>query len=187
MSANASNTSFVESLGAPQRRPLAWLVLASALALLSGLAHASWTTAIQLDPITHQSRCLLSSEPILTPAGHDDTTPVTLVFNGNSLVVITQSELDGSFADLQLTVDKNPPIQSANIARKMQLVFDQNLPDLVRQLREGRQATVQLRFWPNWPVTQTFPVTFNLAGFSKAHDAMNQSCQPAAGANPVPR
>lgn len=64
MSANASNTSFVESLAAPQRRPLAWLVLASALALLSGLAHASWTTAIQLDPITHQSRCLLSSEQI---------------------------------------------------------------------------------------------------------------------------
>lgn len=187
MLANVSNVPSAESLGVPRPRLLAGFVLAGALALPAGLAHAGWTAAIQPDPISRQARCLLRSDPVLTPAGHDDTTPVTLVFNGSSLVAITQSDLDGSFADLQLTVDKNPPIRSANIVRDMLLVFDQNLPDLVRQLQEGHQATVYLRFWPTWPVTQTFPVTFSLAGFRKAHDAMNQSCQAPAGTNPVPR
>lgn len=187
MSAKASNHLSAESFGVLRRHPLNWLVLAGALALPSELTYASWTAAIQPDPITRQPRCLLSTEPVLTSAGHDDTTPVTLVFNGAGLLVITQSDLDSSFADLQLTVDKNPPIRSANINRKMQLIFDQNLPELIRQLREGHQATLQLRFWPTWPVTQIFPVTFSLAGFRKAHDAMNQSCQPPAGANPAPR
>lgn len=164
-----------------------WVVLglASGLTLTAPPASASWTAAIQPDPLTRQSRCLLRSEVVNTPAGHDDATPVTLVFNGGGLLVITQSELDPSFADLQLVVDKNPPIHSQKIERKTILIFDQNSPELIRQLREGRQATVYLRFWPTWPVTQSFPVNFSLAGFSKAHDALNQNCQPPAGANPA--
>ncbi len=63
----------------------------------------------------------------------------------------------------------------------MILVFDQNLPELIRQLREGRQATVYLRFWPTWPATQLFPVNFSLIGFSKALDALNQGCRPSPG------
>ena len=164
-----------------------WIVLGltGGLTLMTLPASASWTAAIQPDPVTRQSRCLLGSEPVNTPAGHDDSTPVTLVFNGSSLLVLTHSELDSSFADLQLVVDKNPPIHSQKIERKTILIFDQNTPELIRQLREGRQITVYLRFWPTWPVTQTFPIHFSLAGFSKAHDALNQNCQSPASANPA--
>ena len=165
---------------------LAALGVSAGLALTAAPA-ASWTAAVQPDPVTRQARCLLSSESTVISAGHDDTTPVTLVFNGSSLLVVTQSELDTSFADLQLVVDKNPPIRGDKTARKTILIFDQNLPDLIRQLREGRQATVYLRFWPTWPVTQLFPVNFNLAGFSKSHDAFGQNCQSPAGSNPVSR
>ena len=164
-------------------RWLAALVLSGGLALTAAPAGAVWTAAVQPDPVTRQSRCLLSSQSLIISDGYDST-PVQLVFNGASLLVVTQSELDPSFADLQLVVDRNPPIHSEKTARDMILVFDQNLPELVRQLREGRQATVYLRFWPTWPATQSFPVNFSLAGFSKAHDALNQNCQPPASSSP---
>ncbi len=100
------------------------------------------------------------------------------MFNGASLLVVTGSELDGSFADLQLVVNDEPPLRSNKITpNKMILNFDQNVPDLLQRLREGRQATVYLRFWPTWPATQAYPVSFSLIGFSKAHDAFNQGCR----------
>lgn len=162
-----------------------WRRLRTACGLSAGLAlapimavEAAWTAAIQPDPVTRQPRCLLTSEAQTTPAGHDDSTPVFLVFNGSSLLVVTQSDLDSSFADLQLVVDDKPPLRSDKIIRKTDLAFDQNTPELVQLLRSGRQVTVYLRFWPTWPATQTFPVRFNLSGFSKAHDSLNQNCQP---------
>jgi hypothetical protein len=98
-------------------RWLAALGLSVGLTLTTAPA-ASWTAAIQPDPVTRQSRCLLTSETQTTSAGHDDSTPVSLVFNGSSLLVVTQSDLDPSFADLQLVVDDKPPIRSDKIIRK---------------------------------------------------------------------
>lgn len=168
-----------------QRTADRWRRLRTACGLSAGLAlapimavEAAWTAAIQPDPVTRQPRCLLTSETQTTPAGHDDSTPVFLVFNGSSLLVVTQSDLDSSFADLQLVVDDKPPLRSDKVIRKTDLAFDQNTPELVQLLRSGRQITVYLRFWPTWPATQTFPVRFNLSGFSKAHDSLNQNCQP---------
>ena len=161
--------------------------MASGLLAAASTAEAAWTAAIKPDPLTRQPRCLLSSDPQVTSDGYDST-PVTLVFNGGGLLVVTESELDASFADLQLTVDKEPPLHSDQLARKkMGLIFDQDIPGLIQKLRAGRQATVYLRFWPTWPVTQSFPVTFSLAGFSKADDSLTQGCQPPAGAAPPSR
>jgi hypothetical protein len=143
-------------------------------------ADAAWTAAMQRDPTTRQTRCLLVSETQATPAGHDDTTPVSLVFNGSNLLVVTESDLDASFNDLRLVVDDEPPMHSTAIAHKTYLAFDQNIPALVEKLRAGRQLTVFLRFWPTWPETQAFPVRFSLSGFSRAYDSLNQNCQPAA-------
>lgn len=186
MLAHETRNSTRDSVDRRRWRWLAVLGVSGGLALTTAPA-ASWTAAVQPDPVTRQSRCLLSSESVVISAGHDDTTPVSLVFNGSSLLVVTQSDLDASFADLQLLVDKNPPIRSDKTAHKTILIFDQHLPDLVRQLREGRQATVYLRFWPTWPVTQLFPVNFSLVGFSKSHDAFGQNCQPPVGSNPISR
>jgi hypothetical protein len=147
---------------------------------LAGIAtaQAAWTPIIQPDPITRQSRCLLISEPAITPDGYDSTS-VQLVFNGDHLLVVTDSEIDASFTDLQLLVDDKPPIRGDQLARKkMILVIDQDIPDLVQQLRAGRQVTVYLRFWPTWPATERFAIPFSLVGFSRAHDGFNQGCRP---------
>jgi hypothetical protein len=154
-----------------------WAVLCG-LALAPALANAAWTAVVRPDPVTRQSRCLLVSETQTTPDGYDST-PVFLAWDGASLRVITESELDASFNDLQLVVDKELPVRSAVITHhQMVLVFDQELPRLIEQFRAGKQATVYLRFWPTWPATQSFPISFSLAGFSKAHDRFTQGCQP---------
>ncbi len=166
------------------RRWLAALGVSAGLALGAAPAVSGWTAAIKPDPLTRQPRCLLSSERQVLADGYEQT-PVSLVFDGASLLVITESELDSSFSDLQLVVNNNPPHRSDKIARKMILVFDQDLPELLRQLREERLATVYLRFWPTWPATQSYPVNFSLIGFKKAHDAFTQGCLPAAGSSPA--
>ena len=172
----------IGSAGSRTRRWLAALGVCGGL-WVTGPAQAAWTAALKPDPLTRQPRCLISSDPQSTPDGYD-TTPVSLVFNGAGLLVITESELDPSFVDLQLVIDKNPPIRSLQIVHnKMVLVFDQDVPDLVRQLRTGRQAVVYLRFWPTWPVTGSFAVPFSLAGFNKALDALNHQCQSPSGAS----
>lgn len=149
--------------------------------LVAGLAQAAWTAASRPDPLTRQPSCLVGSDPQSTPDGYG-TTPVSLVFDGAKLLVVTESELDTSFADLQLVVDRNPPIRSVQLARdKMVLVFDRDLPDLIRLLRTGRQVVVYLRFWPTWPETESFAIPFSLVGFSKAQDAMDHHCQPPSG------
>lgn len=147
-------------------------------------AEAVWTAVVKPDPVTHQSRCLLVSTVQTTSDGYD-ATPVTLVFNGTRLLAVTESEIDASFADLQLVIDKEPPFHSDQLAaKKMILVFEQDLPRLVEKLRAGRQATLYVRFWPTWPATQSFPVPFSLTGFSKAYDHLNRNCQPPATAVP---
>ncbi len=85
----------------PWWRWLAVLGLSGGLALATAPASASWTAAVQPDPLTRQSRCLLVSQTQITSDGYDST-PVFLVFGGASLLVMTESELDTSFADLQL-------------------------------------------------------------------------------------
>lgn len=56
----------------------------------------------------------------MTPDGYDST-PVTLVFNGVSLLAVTESELDPSFSDLKLVVDKERPLFSQKLAHKTRL------------------------------------------------------------------
>lgn len=159
------------------------LCLVSGLAFVATAVNAAWTVGIKPDPLTRQPRCLLSSE-IKTISDGYEPTPISLVFNGDSLLAITESELDASFADLQLTVDNYPPFRSDKIERHIILSFDKDTAALLRRLREGHEAVLYLRFWPTWPVTQLFPIHFSLTGFSKAHDAFVQGCRPLADSNP---
>lgn len=149
------------------------------LAMAPVWADTAWTASIRADPVTRQSRCLLVSETVTTQDGYDST-PVFLALDGMSLRVVTESELDVSFNDLRLDVDMEPSVYSNKLIEKTILVFDQDMPKLIEQFRKGRQAIVHLRFWPTWPATQSFPVQFNLIGFSKAHDSFTHGCQPAS-------
>jgi hypothetical protein len=159
------------------RRLLVISKLIAGLALTSAMTvDADWTIAFKPDSVTHRLSCILSSESHTTSDGYDST-PVSLEFNGRSLLVVTESELDLSFNDLQLTVDNKPSVHSDNIIHKKTLVFDQSITELMPLLRSGQVVTVHLRFWPTWPETKSFPVRFSLSDFRKAFDGLNPNCQ----------
>ena len=163
--------------GTNRRRLLVISKLIAGLALTFAMTvDADWTAAFKTDSVNHRLSCILSSESHITSDGYDST-PVSLVFNGSSLLVVTESELDSSFNDLQLTVDNKPSVHSVNIIHKNTLVFDQSITELMPLLRSGRVVTVHLRFWPTWPETKSFPVRFSLSDFRKAFDGLNQNCQ----------
>ena len=145
---------------------LKWSVLLSAVCA-AGTSHA-WTAEPAKDPLTSQERCLLRSETQKIQDGYGET-PVTLVFNGEVLSVVTASEIDPNFSDLELVIDNNMPAKTSRVARKKIVVFDNEIPALIEQFKAGYWATVYLRFWPTWPATQLIPVKFDLRGFTKAY------------------
>lgn len=61
-------------------------------------ADSAWKKTLRADPISHQSVCLLASQAKITSDGYEST-PIQLLFNGSSLVVATDSELDKAFKD----------------------------------------------------------------------------------------
>jgi hypothetical protein len=79
---------------------------------------APWTARLKQtrwDP--RRSHCLLTSEPQIASDDYDSTS-VALVFNGNRLLVVVESDLDLPFADLQLVVDDKLPVYGDKMSAK---------------------------------------------------------------------
>lgn len=128
----------------------------------------AWTAESTQDPLTRQEHCLLRSDTQNLQDGYGET-PVTLVFNGEALLVVTTSDIDPGFSDLEIMVDDKVSFKTVKVAKKTIVQFDSDLPSLVEQFKAGSWATVYLRFWPTWPATQRFPAKFTLKGFTKAY------------------
>jgi hypothetical protein len=154
------------------RRWLSGLLLAC---LLVKPALASWSVVREPDPLDGQIRCLIRSGTVTVPDGYGDT-PVTIVGNGQKWIVMTESELDTSFADLELVVDEEPPFTDGTVEHNTYLVFAQDYSKILEQFKAGLKVTVYLRFWPTWPVTQRFAAEFSLIGFTKATQTL-PSCR----------
>ncbi len=138
------------------------------LVVLGPATSFAWTAAVAKDPVTQQERCLLRSESQTLQDGYGET-PVSLVINDEALLVITESQIDPGFGDLELLVDDKAPLKTTKVNKDKILVFDSDRAMLIDQFKAGAWATVYLRFWPTWPATQRFPARFTLKGFSKAY------------------
>jgi hypothetical protein len=138
------------------------------LAVLGPATGFSWTDDVTKDPLTRQERCLLRSEVQTIQDGYGET-PVSLVINDEALLVVTESQIDPSFGDLEVVVDDKAPLKTAKVAKDKVLVFDHDRAMLIDQFKAGAWATIYLRFWPTWPATQRFPAKFTLKGFTKAY------------------
>ena len=130
---------------------------------------ADWEVRQEPDPLSGKSVCLLSSETLATEDGYGEAR-VRLVLNQQALLAVADSHIDPSFADLTLVVDDNPPLPFDRLAGDDILVFERDREVIIERFRAGYNATLQLRFWPTWPATQRFPVTFSLIGFTRAHE-----------------
>lgn len=92
-----------------------------------------------------------------------------ILLEGRSVVVKSDSVLDGGFADIGLAVANHPFIPVDGIRDRKQAVFEKQYEKIVQLFKEGREVRVQLRFWPTWPATGTHSVSFSLMGFTKAY------------------
>jgi hypothetical protein len=150
---------------------LLWL----ALHPVSGLA---WSAAVTADPLTLQERCLLRSDPQTSADGYGQT-PVVIVLNGEALLVVTESQIDTSFGDIELAVDNKTALgKTRRVAKGKIAIFDQEVATIVNRFKTARSVTVWLRFWPTWPATQRFASRFTLKDFGKAYSEFERCRQP---------
>lgn len=125
------------------------------------------------------SRCDVQSEVQRISDGYDET-PVRLVLDQDSLLVIADSNFDFDTVPLGLTVDGGEFIAADRIEKNVRLVFEKNITQITKQFVSGNRARLRLRFWPTWPETGDKFVEFSLIGFSRAFTSLSLCNQSAS-------
>jgi hypothetical protein len=152
----------------------AWhrVLLVAALAVVPCAVHAGWTVA---DAIPGKTGCLLESGEISLFDGYADTR-LRLSVAGGALRVRTESNIDFSFDDVGLEVDGSGFIPADAVVDEKDVLFSSGMETLIDKFIHGRTATLYLRFWPTYPVTQRYTARISLIGFTRAyHDY--QACR----------
>lgn len=112
--------------------------------------------------------CVLVSAKQPVNDGYQDIQAQIFV-DATTVVVKSESVLDGGFADIGLEVAKESFIPIDEIRDRKQAVFKKHYRKIVQLFKDGREVRVQLRFWPTWPATGTHSVSFSLMGFTKGY------------------
>lgn len=153
------------------RRKLRFTLPVAAIAtiLLSGMASADWTVK-RIRGEKNQPRCILESEKKTLYDGYQDT-EAFMRLDDKSLLIMTESNIDPNFSDVGLQVDGYGFIRMDKVSMEKRALFESEIATIINQFKAGVTAKVQLRFWPTWPATKTYSVTFSLIGFREAHGA----------------
>ena len=136
---------------------------------------AAWTAGRAKNPVNGQTRCLLSSDTITFFDGYTDAT-ARLIYDGETIAVVTDSDIDPAFSDLRLVVDDREPVLTDTVTGNTIAIFNNDIPAMLDQFAAGYNATALLRFWPTWPTVGSIPIEFSLIGFTKALREF-ESCQ----------
>ena len=155
-------------------RDISLMRLAQRAVLTASLAAATVTAAwaenweVSPAPGGGSGACVLVSAKQTVNDGYQDV-KAQIVVDARTVVVRSDSVLDGGFADIGIQVAKEPFIPIDEIRDRKQAVFNEQYEKLVQLFKDGREVRVQLRFWPTWPATGTHSVSFSLMGFTKAY------------------
>ena len=118
------------------------------------------------------TRCVAESARVTLPDGYQTTTAY-LTVDRQSVTVTSVSNLDGGSRDIGIAVDLGDVVLMDRLAGPKAALFAATHGRLVEQFRAGREARVQLRFWPEWPATGVHSATFSLIGFTKAYGELS--------------
>ena len=153
------------------RRRVPFLSLARGVAVVLALACAVPATRAENWAISQApgGPCLLASVSQPVNDGYQQVQAQILV-DGRTVVVKTDSVLDGGFSDIGLKVANEPFVPVDQIRDRKQAVFEKQYGKIVKLFKDGREVEVKLRFWPTWPATGTHSVSFSLMGFTRAYD-----------------
>jgi len=127
--------------------------------------NADWKV---LNPPGNLKGCVLETENTIMPDGYSDT-KVKLRLTPDALLVKTNSNIDLSFNDVGLAVDHNDFINANDVRDEKNVVFNSELGSIIEQFIKGLHVTLHIRYWPTYPATDNFKVTFSLIGFTKAY------------------
>lgn len=103
-------------------------------------------------------------------------TKVKLRLTADVLLIKTNSNIDLSFKDVGLKVDRNDFIAADDVMDEKNVVFRSELATIVEQFIKGLRVTLQIRYWPTYPATNNYQTDFSLLGFTNAYQEY-KSCQ----------
>jgi hypothetical protein len=135
----------------------------------------NWQLVIDKDPLTKQTACLMVSATRTTQDGQT-TTPVYLLYDGNTFIAKTKSNIDTSYENTGLQVDLKNPHDIDRILDSSSAVFDLQADAIRDEFIKGLRARLTLGFWPTWPKTKSYTIEFSLRGFTATYNAF-QRCK----------
>lgn len=125
--------------------------------------HNQWT----LD--RSESRCTLQSATQRMDDGQGGTR-VSLWLTATELAFLTESEIDLSYTGTGLTIDGRT-FALETVERRTNPVFSKQRNAILAAMRSGQTLQLSLGFWPTWPVTHTYSVSFPIQHFGTAYSA----------------
>lgn len=137
-----------------------------------------WILDYEVIPKSNRINCMLRSQTQNMDDGEGGT-PVYLLFNQNSLKVVTKSNIDLEYSDDGLQIDHNPQHPIDRLERETNAIFEKHWNVLVKEMLNGRQAVLTFGFWPTWPMSRTYSSSFDLTHFPRAWRAL-ESCKQKA-------
>lgn len=129
---------------------------------------SNWLVEEGLDPVSRKPMCLLTSAEKVVADGQGET-PVKIMFNGNTFLIYTKSNIDLSYPGVGLQVDKQGRLEFTKTFKETHVLIEENVEEITTLFVKGLQAKVYLGFWPTWPVSDTKEVAFSLVGFTDAY------------------
>jgi hypothetical protein len=127
------------------------------------------------NPPGNQKGCVLETENARMSDGYSET-KVKLRLTADVLLIKTNSNIDLSFKDVGLKVDRNDFIAADDVMDEKNVVFRSELATIVEQFIKGLRVTLQIRYWPTYPATNNYQTDFSLLGFTNAYQEY-KSCQ----------
>jgi len=126
--------------------------------------HGQWT----LD--RDESRCTLQSVTQKMEDGQGGT-KIHLWLTTNEMSFLTESDIDLSYTGTGITIDGGQHFDLETIERRTNPVFSKQRATLLDAMKSGKSLQLTLGFWPSWPVTHTYSVSFPLQHFATAYAA----------------
>ena len=130
---------------------------------------ANWT--LNREPASAGSCALFYREQMMNDGQGE--TPVRLIISASSLRFKTRSNIDVSYNQTGIRLDKQTQIPIEHVLNETDIVYEKRFATIVNAMKTAQQLTLSLGFWPTWPVTQAYHLDFDVSDFSFAFNKLD--------------
>jgi len=121
-----------------------------------------------------ESRCTLQSAIQRVEDGQGGTR-ISLWLTATEMSFLTESDIDLSYTGTGITIDGGRHFDLETVERRTNPSFSKQRSALLGAMKNAQTLELSLGFWPSWPVTHTYSVSFPLQHFATAYAAW-ESC-----------